>query len=222
MLHHVSIGVSDVARAAEFYDAVMAALGCKRIMEFLPHAIGYGDAQPTFWIQLPRGQQELTTSNGGHVAFAAFTKDAVHAFHEAALAHGGKDDGAPGPRPEYTPDYYAAFVYDPFGNRLEVMLSPKPVVKKAPAKKAVKKVKAVKKAVKAAPAKQAPAKKAAPKKAPAKKAAPKKAAAKKLPAKKAAVKAAPKPVAPAKLAKPPKGKKAGKKKDKGSKKGKKK
>jgi catechol 2,3-dioxygenase-like lactoylglutathione lyase family enzyme len=157
MLHHISIGVRDVAQAAEFYDAVFAALGYKRVMEFLPHAIAYGDKSPSFWVQLPRGQQELTVSNGTHIAIAAFSQAAVHAFYDAALAKGGLDDGAPGPRPEYSPDYYASFVIDPDGNRLEAVLTPKPAAAKAAPKK--KKAKKAKKAVaKAAPAKK-PAKK---------------------------------------------------------------
>jgi len=195
MLNHVSVGVRDVARAAEFYDAVLAALGYKRVLEFLPHAIGYGDTAPLFWVQLPRGQQELVIGNGGHIALIARSKEAIQAFYDAALAKGGTDDGAPGPRPEYSPEYFAAFVVDPDGNRLEATLTPKPVVKAAPKKKA-KKTKA-----KAAPAKVAPAKA-------------------KKPAKKVAKKAAKKAAKPAKKADKKADKKAGKKK--GGKKGKKK
>lgn len=213
MLHHVSVGVRDVARAAEFYDAVMAALGYKRVMEVLPHGIAYGDKVPAFWIQLPRGQQELAVGNGMHIAIASDSTKAIEAFYAAALAHGGVDDGAPGPRPDYGPDYYAAFVIDPDGNRLEAVLTPKPVAAK-PAKKAAKK-----KAAKPAPAKksaQKAAKKAAKTAAP-KKAAPKKPA-KPAKAAKPAKKAAPKKAAP--KAAPKAGKKADKKK--GGKKAKKK
>lgn len=166
MLNHVSVGVRDVARATEFYDAVFAALGYKRVLEYLPHAIGYGDKYPTFWVQLPSEGQELTVGNGGHISLIARTKDAIQAFYDAALAKGGTDNGAPGPRPDYSPDYYAAFVIDPDGNKLEATLTPEPVVKPAPkAKKAKRKAKAKAKAapVKAAPTKPAkkPAKKAA-------------------------------------------------------------
>jgi catechol 2,3-dioxygenase-like lactoylglutathione lyase family enzyme len=160
MLNHVSLGVRDVARAAEFYDAVLAALGYKRVMEFLPHAIAYGAGSPSLWIQLPRGQQELTNGNGAHIAISAASKEAIEAFYAAALAKGGTDDGAPGPRPDYGPDYYAAFVIDPDGNRLEAMLvkpAAKPAAKK---KKPAKKAKKTVKKVKAIPAKS-PAKKAA-------------------------------------------------------------
>jgi catechol 2,3-dioxygenase-like lactoylglutathione lyase family enzyme len=179
MLNHISIGVRDVARAAEFYDAVLGALGYKRVMEILPHAVAYGSSYPELWIQLPRGQQELTVGNGTHISVSAGRREAINAFHSAAMAHGGADDGAPGPRPDYGPDYYAAFVIDPDGNRLEATLIMKPAVKAAPKKKKAKK------AVKAAPAAKVPAKKA---KKVAKKAA-KKAA---KPAPKAVKKAAPK------------------------------
>jgi catechol 2,3-dioxygenase-like lactoylglutathione lyase family enzyme len=172
MLSHVSIGVRDVARAAEFYDAVLGALGYRRVFEVLPHGIGYGDKHPSFWVQLPRGQQELMVGNGTHIALAATSKDAIAAFHAAALEKGGSDDGAPGPRPEYGPDYYAAFVIDPDGNRLEaVLIAPASAPKKArkPAAKPAKK-KAAPARKKAAPAKTkkraaTPVKAAKPKKA---------------------------------------------------------
>lgn len=122
MLHHVSVGVTDVDRSARFYDMIMAALGCKRVMEFLPHAVAYGETMPELWIGLPHDHQEPSVGNGTHIAFVAKNKRAVDAFHQAALAAGGSDDGPPGPRPEYTPQYYGAFVRDPDGNKLEAML----------------------------------------------------------------------------------------------------
>ena len=103
MLHHVSVGVRDVAQAGDFYDAVLSALGYKRVMEYLPHGIAYGETKPVFWIQLPRGQQELTVANGGHIALEAASKEAIQAFYDTALAKGAIDDGAPGPRPDYSP-----------------------------------------------------------------------------------------------------------------------
>src|ERR1700692_3329699 len=111
MLHHVSVGVSDVNRAAAFYDPVLRALGYKRVMEFLPYAIGYGESHPEFWIQLPHNQKLATHGNGVHVGFAAKTKAQVHNFHAAALKQGGSNDGEPGPRPDYGPAYYGAFIY---------------------------------------------------------------------------------------------------------------
>ncbi len=190
MLHHVSVGVRDVERAAQFYDAVLGALGYKRVMEFLPYGIGYGIEHPQFWVQLPHNQQVATAGNGVHISFIARTAAAVDAFHAKAIEFGGQDAGAPGPRPDYSPEYYGGFVIDLDGNKLEATVLPEPV--EAPAPKAVAK-KAAKKAAPKAAKKPAPAKKAAPAK-PAKKAAPAKKAVKAAPAKKAAKPAA-KPVA---------------------------
>ena len=124
MLHHVSVGVSDVERAAKFYDPVMAALGYKRVMEFLPYAIGYGDTHPAFWVQLPHDRNAASVGNGVHVGFSARSKEAVLKFHEEALKAGGSNNGEPGPRPDYGPDYYGAFVYDLDGNKIEATLHP--------------------------------------------------------------------------------------------------
>lgn len=121
MLHHVSIGVADVARAARFYDAVLDTLGYKRVMEFLPYAIAYGERSPVFWVSMPADQQAPSPGNGAHIAFNASSQKAVHAFHEAALGAGAKDEGGPGPRPEYSPNYYGAFVRDPDGNKIEAV-----------------------------------------------------------------------------------------------------
>ena len=152
MLHHVSVGVRDVERATSFYDAILAALGYRRVMEFLPYAVGYGDKHPSFWVQLPHNQQPASVGNGYHVSFMARSKDAVRRFHAAALSKGGANDGEPGPRPDYGPDYYGAFVIDLDGNKLEATLTampkaaPKPKAKAKAAKKPVKKVAAKKKA----------------------------------------------------------------------------
>jgi len=151
MLHHVSVGVADVERAAKFYDAALRALGYKRIMEFMPYAIAYGETAPEFWVQLPQNQQPAHAGNGTHVGFTASSKKAVHKFHETALAQGGKDNGAPGPRPDYGPEYYGAFVIDLDGNKLEATYwaEAKPAKAKAAAK-SKKKAKAAKKPAKKA------------------------------------------------------------------------
>jgi len=143
MLHHVSVGVADVERAAKFYDAVLGALGYKRVMEFMPYALAYGETAPNFWIGLPHDQKSASVGNGAHVGFMARSKDAVHKFHAAALAHGGSDNGAPGPRPDYGPDYFGAFVIDIDGNKIEATLHkpPKAKVKAAAPKPAKKKAK---------------------------------------------------------------------------------
>jgi catechol 2,3-dioxygenase-like lactoylglutathione lyase family enzyme len=158
MLHHVSVGVLNVERAATFYDPVLGALGYKRIMEFLPYAIGYGETRPEFWVQLPHNQNAASVGNGTHVGFIARSKGAVNKFHEAALAHGGSNNGEPGPRADYGPDYYGAFVFDLDGNKLEATLFSLPITKAA--KQAAKRKAAKHPARKA----KKPAKKAAKKK----------------------------------------------------------
>lgn len=120
LVSHVSVGVTDLARAARFYDPVMQALGARRVME---HAAGvaYGRSFPEFWISLPHDGEAASSGNGVHVCFAAGTAEAVDRFHAAGLAGGGVDDGAPGPRPQYAPGYYAAFLRDPDGNKVEAL-----------------------------------------------------------------------------------------------------
>ncbi|HEX4534868.1 MAG TPA: VOC family protein, partial [Rhizomicrobium sp.] len=92
MIHHVSVGVRDVARAAKFYDAVLRTLGYKRVMEFLPHAIAYGTDHPEFWIQTPADQKIPSSGNGAHIGFKAASKAQVGKFHAAALAQGGSNN----------------------------------------------------------------------------------------------------------------------------------
>jgi catechol 2,3-dioxygenase-like lactoylglutathione lyase family enzyme len=152
MLHHVSVGVHDVERAAKFYDPVLKALGYRRVMEFLPYAIAYGETRerPEFWIGRPHNQQPPSSGNGTHVAFLAKSRQGVNKFHEAALKAGGSNNGEPGPRPDYGPSYYGAFIYDLDGNKIEAMLT---ATVKAVAKQATKKSAASKR-------KRAPAKKA--------------------------------------------------------------
>lgn len=136
ILHHVSVGVKDVERAGRFYDAALGALGYSRYWEIMPYAIAYGEKGFDFWVQLPHDRGPASAGNGQHVAFNARTKQAVHDFHAAALAHGGTDDGKPGPRPDYGSDYYGAFVLDLDGNKIEAVLHPEPrMVKAKPSKK---------------------------------------------------------------------------------------
>lgn len=145
MLHHVSVGVRDVERSAQFYDAVLRTLGYKRVVEYLPYAIGYGATSPVLWVGLPHNQQAATVGNGTHIGFSARTKDAVQKFYDAALANGGSDNGPPGPREMYGPEYYGAFVIDLDGNRLEATLHQEAVPAKAAATKAKRKTKKAKK-----------------------------------------------------------------------------
>ena len=120
MLGHLSIGVRDLDRAGRFYDAVMAPLGWVRLWTD-PDGLGYGP---------PNGNDKLATclradahppGPGFHLCFNCPNDAAVDAFHVAALANGGTDDGAPGPRPHFGPDYYACFVFDPEGWKLEAL-----------------------------------------------------------------------------------------------------
>lgn len=124
IVSHVSLGTRDMPSALVFYDAVMATLGAKRIEE-IKHdeaglvAVAYGKAFPEFWIQLPDNHESASVGNGVHVGFVAADENSVHRFHEAALAHGGADEGAPGPRPHYGAAYFGCFVLDPDGNKVE-------------------------------------------------------------------------------------------------------
>jgi catechol 2,3-dioxygenase-like lactoylglutathione lyase family enzyme len=122
MLDHISIGVSDLARSIAFYDAVGGALGFVRVWS-AADAAGYGrrGGDDTLAIK-QEPAQNVRPSARSHIAFAAPNRDAARAFHAAALAHGGADDGAPGLCPEYGPGYFAAFVRDPDGYRLEAVL----------------------------------------------------------------------------------------------------
>lgn len=121
VLSHVSLGTNDFDRAKAFYDQVLATLQIRCLMVF-PGGAGYGRAFPEFWIQQPHDGARASAGNGVHVCFLANSIEEVKAFHAKALELGGRDDGGPGPRPEYTPGYYAAFVRDLDGNKLEAML----------------------------------------------------------------------------------------------------
>ncbi|MEA5599078.1 VOC family protein [Rivularia sp. UHCC 0363] len=118
ILSHVSIGTNQFEQALAFYDAVLTALGCRRLMEH-PDAVAYGKQYPEFWLQTPFDGQPATVGNGTHIGFIAPTKAAVHAFYEAALAAGGQDEGAPGSRAGYGEPYYGCFVRDLDGHKIE-------------------------------------------------------------------------------------------------------
>lgn len=119
MIDHLSIGVSDLVKSAAYYDAVLAALGFKRQLE-VEGAIGYGEKAPTFWIGVSPGGGPAAP-RGFHIAFRAADRAAVEAFHLAAIDGGGDDAGKPGLRPHYHPNYYAAFVLDPDGHKIEAV-----------------------------------------------------------------------------------------------------
>ena len=120
LIDHVSIAVRDLAACGTFYEAVLAALGYKRIVT-RPGTIGFGKKYPEFWLNERRDAAPVERDCGAHIALRAMDAAAVQAFHAVALATGGKSFGAPGPRPEYTAGYYAAFVRDPEGNGIEAV-----------------------------------------------------------------------------------------------------
>lgn len=128
MLHHLSFGVRNLRRAADFYDAVLQPLGYVRVWTDFEgdedtQAVGYGE---------PRGGDKLALKQcpigavapgpGFHLAFSAPSREAVKRFHEVAMRSGGQDNGAPGLRPDYGPNYYAAYVVDPEGWRIEAVI----------------------------------------------------------------------------------------------------
>ncbi len=120
MIDHISLGVADLDRAARFYEPVLAALGLTRLVT-RPGTVGFGKTYPEFWINLRAGMTKVSPESGTHICLRARTAVEVDAFHAAALGAGGTSDGAPGLRPHDRVKYYAAFVLDPDGNRVEAM-----------------------------------------------------------------------------------------------------
>jgi catechol 2,3-dioxygenase-like lactoylglutathione lyase family enzyme len=123
LLDHITIGVSDFAKATAFYDAALAPLGIASTVRFKGDdgvsVVAYGaQGRSVFWFA-----DVGATQGVAHVAFAAKTRAQVDAFHAAALAAGGRNNGAPGLRPHYDPDYYGAFVLDPDGHNIEAVCS---------------------------------------------------------------------------------------------------
>ena len=118
MLHHVSIGVKDLAAAKCFYDMALAPLGIKCLMEGDSY-LGYGAQGPDFWVLAAKHPVKADPESGLHFCLQANTRKAVNEFHSAALKAGGHDNGEPGIRKDYGENYYAAFVVAPDGYRLE-------------------------------------------------------------------------------------------------------
>ena len=131
MLDHVALEVADLARSARFYDALMHPLGGRRIVDSAD-GIGYGRDRPELWI-MPRSapttrgatHSETTPARAGHVAIAASGRRAVDAAHEAGIAAGGRDGGAPAPRALGPPNYYSGYLVDPDGAWLELVSGPR-------------------------------------------------------------------------------------------------
>ncbi len=125
MFDHISLGVRSIARSKEFYDAALKPLGYSCESEG-PGSLGYGKDGVALWLSAVAQPIPTDPQNGLHLCFAAPSADSVAAFHRAALAHGGRDNGKPSVRKDYAPDYYAAFVVDPDGYRLEAYCKAKP------------------------------------------------------------------------------------------------
>lgn len=119
MIDHVSIGVRDLTAPRRFYDAALAPLGYSCVSPGDTSA-GYGGTNAAYWLLASEHPVPADDRSGLHVCFRAPNRAAVEAFHRAALAAGGRDNGAPGLRADYSPDYYAAFAVDPDGYRIEV------------------------------------------------------------------------------------------------------
>ena len=120
MIDHVSVAVRDLAAATRFYEAVLGALGLTKL-ESRPATVGFGKTYPEFWINRRADMAEVSPASGAHVCFRARTTELIDAFHAAALQVGGASDGAPSLRPQHGEGYYAAFIRDPDGNRVEAV-----------------------------------------------------------------------------------------------------
>jgi catechol 2,3-dioxygenase-like lactoylglutathione lyase family enzyme len=123
MIDHISIGVRDLAASARFYDAVLATLGYVKTDD-REKTVGWarsGKTHAEFWINARPSMKPVTADSGIHICLRTLSTEAVDAFHAAALKMGGSSDGAPGVRREYDENYYATFIRDPDGNKIEAV-----------------------------------------------------------------------------------------------------
>lgn len=120
MIDHVSVAVSDIASATVFYDRLLAVLGYKQLVS-RDRTVGFGKTYPEFWLNLREDIDPLPAETGLHVALRARDTETVKAFHKTALANGATCDGPPGPREATNPGYYACFIRDVDGNRIEAV-----------------------------------------------------------------------------------------------------
>ena len=123
MIDHISVGVSDLERSTRFYELTLAPLGLAKLVT-RPGTAGFGKRYPEFWINLRAGMAPVGPESGCHICLRAKSESEVDAFYRAALAAGGSSDGAPGLRPHDRVRYYAAFISDPDGNRIEAVTFP--------------------------------------------------------------------------------------------------
>ena len=121
MIDHISVAVRDLAKGEQFYAAALAPLGLAKLREWPNATIGFGKKYPEFWINRRDAMDRIADDSGVHICLRAPDTAAVDAFHAAALKAGGSSDGDPGLRPHYYAGYYAAFVRDPDGNRIEAV-----------------------------------------------------------------------------------------------------
>lgn len=121
MIDHISIAVRDLKQAGTFYAALLKPLGMTKLREWPDAAIGYGKKYPDFWINRRDTMSRVADDSGVHICLRASDTIAVDAFHAAAIKAGGTSDGAPGLREKYHQNYYAAFIRDPDGNRIEAV-----------------------------------------------------------------------------------------------------
>ena len=119
-ISHVSVGVNDVARAKAFYDPLMQLLGL-RLRQADDESVDYSSDGLAFSLETPTDGRPATPGNGVHIAFDALDRATVDAFYQEALRLGGRDAGPPGLRPQYSATYYAAFVFDLDGNKIEAV-----------------------------------------------------------------------------------------------------
>jgi len=120
MIDHISIAVGDLDRAARFYQAVLGAIGYEKLV-VRPRTVGFGKTYPEFWLNLRAAMAPVDGDGGAHAALRVRRTELVDAFHAAAIAAGGTSDGTPGLRPQHGEGYYAAFIRDPDGNRIEAV-----------------------------------------------------------------------------------------------------
>jgi catechol 2,3-dioxygenase-like lactoylglutathione lyase family enzyme len=120
MIDHISIGVSNLDRATHFYESVLGTIGYARL-DVRAKTVGFGKRYSEFWLNYRPGMHAVEASTGSHVCLRAPSRQAVDAFHAAAVAAGGESDGAPGGRPQHGEGYYAAYVRDLDGNRIEAV-----------------------------------------------------------------------------------------------------
>jgi len=124
VIDHVSVAVADLERSAAFFEAVLSPLGLTKLVT-REATVGFGKRYPEFWINLRAGLPKVGQDTGVHICLRTRDEDSVRAFHAAALANGGADAGAPGPRQAAMTTYFGAFIFDPDGNKIEAVTFPR-------------------------------------------------------------------------------------------------